>query len=141
MKKNKKFKKILFAIMFVIMPAIVFAAAASYTSSLYISPGSLHTGAERDFSNANHKIGIKADSYGDASLTHKLIVRIGTKGILGDFNSKAQKTTPELTIGSTVTTTMGNVGSGKRVYQFQARNSSGTYYSGVNSSYVKMTSY
>lgn len=141
MKKNKTFRKFLFVIMLLIIPMTVFAAAASYTSTLSISPGSLHTGAERNYTNSKHKIGIKADSYGDASLTHKLIVRIGTKGIFGDFNSKAQKTTPELTIGSTVTTVMGNVGSGKRAYQFNARNSSGTYYSGINSNYVKMTSY
>lgn len=143
MKKNKKFKKILFAVMLLIMPVAVFAAAASYTSTLYISPGSTVTGASRDYTNSNHKIGIKSDSFPDSSLPHKLIVRIGTKGILGDFNSKAQKTT-SLTLGSTVTTTMGNVGSGKRAYQFIARSSTSgnaSYYSGVDSSYVKMTSY
>ena len=143
MKKNKNFKKILFVVMLLIMPIAVFAAAASYTSTLYISPGSSVTGSTRNYTNRNHKIGIKSDSFPDSGLAHKLIIRIGTKNVLGSFSSQAQKTA-SLTLGSTVTTTMGNVGSGNKAYQFIARSrtsGNASYYSGVNSSYVRMTSY
>ncbi|CCY80119.1 unknown [Mycoplasma sp. CAG:877] len=44
-----------------LIPIITLAAAASYTSTLYISPGSTHTGAVRDYTNTNHKISIRAD--------------------------------------------------------------------------------
>lgn len=130
-----------------LIPIITLAAAASYTSTLYISPGSTHTGAVRDYTNTNHKISIRADSFPAPELSQKLVIRIGTKGIFGDFKSKATKVA-SLSLGKTTTTYMGNIGSGKKLYSFSsfenaATGSGGTgaYYSGVNSDYVKMQSY
>ncbi len=138
---------VILGIAIVLIPIITLAAAASYTSTLYISPGSTHTGAVRDYTKTNHKISIRADSFPEPKLSKKLVIRIGTKGIFGDFNSKATKVA-NLSLGDTTTTYMGNIGSGKKLYSFSAfenaatgEGGTGTYYSGVNSDYVKMQSY
>lgn len=147
-KNNKKIRNIFFIIILLMLPLGVFAVAAAYTSTLYISPGALHTGSVRDYLYSNHKIAIRADAFPDPSNTNrKLVIEIGTKGIFGDFNSKSRKVA-NLSLGATTTTTMGNIGSGKKLYRFGAHsnagNSSGgvgTYYAGVDSKYVRMTSY
>lgn len=150
MKSRKKLAVVMCTLaVIVFLPIAAFAKSDYYESTLLVSPGALHTGSVRSYDYKNHKILIRADellSPGNSS-TNKVVIMIGTKGLFGDFKQKARKV-QNLVEGQTTTTEMGNIGSGKKLYQFggysnagTGLNGIGTYYSGVKSNYVKMSSY
>lgn len=145
-------KKVKFIIVFVLLlnimiVGVVYAAAKSYTSTLSISPGSYHQGTYRDYTGSYHGISISIDEITESGLEHKLVVLLGNKKLLGGFSQKDRKVI-SYNINtcymwkSTVNVGKSNVSYGFRTYANCGTSTGGTgsYYSGVNSNQVVMTS-
>lgn len=146
---KKTMNRFLFLILLAVVSVPLVTLASVYTSTLQVSPGGHVTGAVRQYDEKNHSVTIRADeliSPGNADV-NKLVIEIGSKSLFGSFKQQSRKV-QSLVEGSTRTTEMGSIGSGKKWYRFSAHSTAGTsegglgtYYSGIRSDYVVMRSY
>lgn len=146
MLKKKKSLILLSVLGLLLIPTVAFAVSQTFTSTLLISPGSTVNGAVRNYSYINNKINLSIDAVVDNSAPKKIVVMIANKGLFGYSN--IVRVIKPMTLYTCLNIDMGQVGNGNLAYRFGAESNSGsgnvgigTYYSGLNSNTVKMTSY
>ena len=145
-KKVKIFIALLILLNFMSI-GIAYAAAESYPSYLTISAGSTVLGKARDYTGSYQSLSISIDELTDPAEPHYLVVGVGTRSSSGTF------TQVDVTKMNTILNTCGywkstkNVGKTKVAYKFCTKSNcytgesaTGTYYSGVKSNDVVMTS-
>lgn len=144
---RKKLAAFIALVAVVLAPCIASAASRGYVSYLVLPTNVQVEGSTRNYSYPNHKVLISVDSIYDPYNPNYVVISLNKKNLIGS-TQQARKTS-SYSVGSDVTTIMGNYGSGKKwygfgSYQYALYNGNyghGTIYSGINSDNVVMTSY
>lgn len=131
----------------VLIPCIASAASQGYSSYLILPPNVQVEGSARNYTYANHKVSISIDSIPAPNEPKMVVISLNKKTLI--FSSQQSRKVTSYALGNTVTTQMGNYGSGKKFYGFgsfenalkDGNSGHGKTYAGINSDNVVMTSY